>query len=111
MDKKVEFKRECIITRVAKSVYLNADTIVHIGPCVVTGWTYGSSGGDRYCRIYDGQNTNGELKWDLYTDDKVTITKNLTYPVDFDKGIYVNVESDNCHLTIEFIAESWKSYW
>lgn len=109
-DKGEPRKEDYPILRPCTTEHINADGCIYKGNCLVTGWTISSDSGNRWCKIYDGENAKGKLIWELYIGDESTMPKNMVYPVDFDRGIYVDVENDHVHLSIEYIPESWGKF-
>jgi len=107
---KVELKCGDTIMPVAFLRCYNADTIVHIGPCLLTGITITSESGEGRVKIYDGQNTHGELKGVLYVIAHTTFGVKLMYPADFDRGIYIDVDDDHTFVMIQYIPEDWHKF-
>lgn len=90
--------------------HYNDDTIVHIGPCLLTGITVSSDTGAGSVDVYDGQNAHGELKAHIEVIANTTFGVKLMYPADFDRGIFIDVNDKTTHVMIQFIPEDWHKF-
>ena len=84
--------------------------IIYKGPCLVSAITITGAGGDANCQVYDGLNTEGELKFNLYALSGTTFNEILMHPTDFDYGIYVNVGTATTVVTVQFIPEDYHRF-
>lgn len=88
----------------------NVSRVIHKGPCLITGFSVAGDGAAGVANLYDGENALGEHKCRVAVLDSTTFEWNLTHPVDFDKGIYIDVNAATTFVTICYIPESWKDF-
>jgi len=88
----------------------NASRVIHKGPCLVTGFCVAGDGAAGVANLYDGENDLGEHKCRITVLDSTTFEWSLTHPVDFDKGIYIDVNAATTFAMVSYIPESWKDF-
>lgn len=93
----------------AKSIYTNESKLIHLGPCDVLGVQLAGDDANADCQVYDGENTNGELKVHLEALSGTSFHWSLGDGVDFDHGIYVVVNANTAKVTVIFKPKSKKS--
>jgi len=77
----------------------------------VTGFSVTGDGAGGGAKLYDGESNLGELKANVRVIAETTFEWDLTHPVDFDKGIYIEVNVvGKTYVTICYIPESWKAF-
>lgn len=86
----------------ALSFYGNADSVVHIGPCILFSVVATGDGGATSCQLRDGIT----VKNDVIV--KIAVADGLTTPVPFSygrlcqNGLYLDVADGNCYVTVVF---------
>lgn len=90
--------------------HVQANTIIHKGPCIVTGITVSGEGAVGDADIYDGESGLEELKFHIEVIAGTTFGPNLFEGTDFDKGIYVAVNLATTHVTVQYSPEDWHHY-
>ena len=79
---------------------ITVDTVVHRGPALVFGLTIASDGGgEADAKVYDGFNTGGRVKHDLYCADEEMYHAPFNPPVPFNNGIFVDIGT-NCESVV-----------
>jgi len=102
---------ETILLHPAHAQCVTSSMIVHKGPCLVSGFCVTCEGAAGGARLYDGENNLGELKARVMALNGTTFMWELAIPVDFDKGIYVEINGQvTTYVTICYIPESWKAF-
>jgi len=100
-----------ILLHPAHAQCITSSRIIHKGPCLITGFSVTGDGAGGGAKLYDGENNLGELKANIRVVAETTFEWDLTHPVDFDKGIYVELNvAGKTYVTICYIPESWKAF-
>lgn len=103
-------ERVKVLLTIAHAELTNLNRIIHKGPCLITGFSVTGLGGAGDAYLYDGESANEPLKCVVSVISGTTFHWDLTHPVDFDKGIYVETSTDKIHVTVCYIPESWKDF-
>jgi len=105
MEEPIELK-----CHVARAELTHVSRIIHKGPCLITGFSVAGYGAAGTADLYDGENALGEHKCRVSVLQNTTFPWPLVHPVDFDKGIYIEVAEETTYVTICYIPESWKDF-
>lgn len=103
-------KVQRVLQHPAHSEMVHVSGIVHKGPCIITGFTVTEFGSKGWAKLYDGENNLSKLKCTIAALDDTTASWPITNPVDFDNGIYIEVNDSNTWAIICYIPESWKDF-
>lgn len=77
----------------------------------MTGFSVTGDGAAGGAKLYDGESNLGQLKARVMVLNGTTFEWDLTHPVDFDKGIYIEINVvTKTYVTICYIPESWKEF-
>lgn len=95
---------------IAHAELTHISRILHKGPCLITGFSVAGYGAAGTADIYDGESASGQHKCRVSVIAGTTFHWCLTHPVDFDKGIYVEVAEETTYVTVCYIPESWKDF-
>lgn len=95
---------------IGRSDYTAASRLIHKGPCIVKSVHIGSDGANGDCQVYDGENSNGELKAHLEALSGTSYTWIPGEGTDFDNGIYIAVNASTTKVTVTFLPESRKDF-
>lgn len=82
---------------------VTANTVLHNGPCFVSGVTLAADGQNCDAQIYDGINTNGEEKIHLEALTGTSFKWGPHPRVKFNNGIYVVVSRAEAHVMVTYI--------
>lgn len=99
-----------ISKQIAHAELTHVSRCIHKGPCLITGFSVAGYGVAGTADIYDGENALGEHKCRVSVIINTTFHWCLTHPVDFDKGIYIDVAEETTFVTVNYIPESWKEF-
>ena len=86
-----------------EATHTTANIIITKGPCLVTGVLVSGHGASAEGVVYDGLNTNGEIKAHLDAISGTTFSWNHSSPCRFQNGIYVTVDANTTHVTVSYI--------
>lgn len=100
-----------ILLHPAHAQCIVSSQIIHKGPCLITGFCVTADGAGGGAKLYDGESNLGELKARVLAINGTTFAWELPNPVDFDKGIYIEINvSGTTYVTVCYIPESWKEF-
>lgn len=99
-----------VVLHPAHAQLTNTSRIIHRGPCLVTAFSVAGDGAAGEADIYDGESDRGEHKCKVTVPNGTTFHWCLPNPVDFDKGIYIEVNAATTFVTVCYIPESWKHF-
>ena len=94
---------ECTISH---AELVNANGIIHKGPCLITGFSVSDDAVNGVAQLYDGENALGRHKCQVSVLAHTTFAWPIVHPVDFDNGIYITVGADTTYVTICYIPLS-----
>jgi hypothetical protein len=83
---------------------LTADQLVNEGPTLVTGWVLNNSLDSGLVNVYDGMDTlSGTLVWQIQALASYNKSREITFPVLFGTGLYVDIGAGVTRFTVEYI--------
>jgi len=97
-----------LLLRPAHSDLTNVTRVIHKGPCLVTGFSVAGDGAAGVANIYDGENALGEHKCRVTVLDSTTFGWDLTHPVHFEQGIFIDVNAVTTFVTVCYVPVSLK---
>lgn len=99
-----------ISKQIAHAELTHVSRCIHKGPCLITGFSVAAFGAAGTADLYDGESASGVHKCRASAIPNTTFSWPITHPIDFDKGIYVEVTVDTMYVTVCYIPESWKAF-
>lgn len=103
-------KSEVKMMQIGRSDYTAANRLIHKGPCIVKSVHIACIGAAGDCKVYDGENANGELKAHLSALATTGYNWRPGDGTDFDHGIYVVVNASTTKVTVTYLTESKKDF-
>lgn len=99
-----------ITCHVSHAELTHVSRILHKGPCLITGFSVTGYGAAGTADIYDGENASGQHKCRVSVIANTTFDWPIVHPVDFDKGIFIQVAEETTYVTVCYIPESRKDF-
>lgn len=96
--------------QIGRSDYTAATRLIHKGPCIVKAVHIAGDGENADAQIYDGENTQGELKAHIEALSGTSYTWRPGDGTDFDAGIYIVVSGSGAKVTVTYLTESRKDF-
>ena len=96
--------------RISHAELVNANGVVHKGPCLITGFVVSDDTANGLANLYDGENALGRHKCHIAVLAHTSFPWPIVHPVDFDDGIYITVGAATTYVTVCYIPLSRSSH-
>ena len=85
-----------------RTIEIHASGRVDIGPALLVSAVISGAGADSKAILYDGKDSNGDLKLTLQAATKESFQALFPMGIEFQKGIYLTVSAATDSLTLSF---------